>query len=825
MMGRTTRTILLRYGGAVIFTALAVLLRWLLDPWLGDFLPFPTLYGAVAVAAWLGGYGPALLAVVLGYLACDWLFTEPRGAFDFGSARSFIGLSLYLLSCGIITGFAGAMHRAGKRAKTSANEVHSYGEQLRLEITAHQATEAALRAARDDAERRAREAEAALRSLAESESRYRTIGELIPYGVWMLDAEGRVTHLSACFLEMLGQTLEEHKKDWPSRVHPDDYERIVGGLPRWLQGEKSWDEEFRIRGKDGEYRTLLTRGLPLRDEDGRVRCWVGINLDLSKRKRAEDEVIRLNGELQRRADELQTILDILPIGVAFAHDPECRRITHNPYMSELLNTPAWANASLTAPMNERPTNFTNYRNGVEVPTSELPMQLACAGAEVRDLELDLCVQGRDPRTMLYQARPLFDERGHVRGSVGVCLDVTDHRRAEEDLRRTTEQLRIVTESMAAPVSRCSRDLNYVWVSRPNADWLGRPTQEITGRAIVDILGPEAFDRLRPHFERVLGGEVVRYEEQVPFRGIGPRWITAVYTPTFDAQGVCDGWVAVVNDIDERKRMEEALRESDRRKDEFLATLAHELRNPLAPIRNAVEVLKAKGTPDPDLTWCREVIERQVGQMARLLEDLLDVSRITRNKLELRKVRVTLASVLDSAVETSRPAVDGGEHELTVRLPSEPVYLDADPVRLAQVFANLLNNAAKYTDGGGRIRLAAERVGREVVVSVRDNGIGIAADVLPRLFEMFSQVAPALERSQGGLGIGLSRSRGWSRCTTAPSRPGAPALGVAANSSSASRSPPARSSMSRRPPTSKGCVPPDAGSSWPTTTRTPPIAWR
>jgi PAS domain-containing protein len=230
-MGRTTRTILLRYGGAVIFTALAVLLRWLLDPWLGDSLPLSTLYGAVAVAVWLGGYQSALLAVVLGYLACDWLFTEPRGAFSFDGARGFIGLCLYLLPCGIIIGFGEAMHRARTKAETSDIEAHSYGEQLRQEITAHQTTEAALRAANEDAERRAQEAEAALRSLAESESRYRTISELIPYGVRMLDAEGRVTHLSACFLEMLGQTLEEHKKDWPSRIHPDDYGGSWTGCP------------------------------------------------------------------------------------------------------------------------------------------------------------------------------------------------------------------------------------------------------------------------------------------------------------------------------------------------------------------------------------------------------------------------------------------------------------------------------------------------------------------------------------------------------------------------------------------------------------------
>jgi signal transduction histidine kinase len=201
------------------------------------------------------------------------------------------------------------------------------------------------------------------------------------------------------------------------------------------------------------------------------------------------------------------------------------------------------------------------------------------------------------------------------------------------------------------------------------------------------------------------------------------------------------------------------READRRKDEFLATLAHELRNPLAPIRTAVQVLKAKGPPDPELMWGRDVIDRQVQQMARLLDDLLDISRVTRGKLELRKEPMTLAAVVASAIETSRPQVEAGGHELTVTLPDEPVHLDADPVRLAQVFLNLLNNAAKYTEKGGRIRLTAKRVGQEVVVSVTDTGIGIAPEHLPRLFDMFSQVASAMERSQGGLGIGLSLVKG------------------------------------------------------------------
>ena len=202
-----------------------------------------------------------------------------------------------------------------------------------------------------------------------------------------------------------------------------------------------------------------------------------------------------------------------------------------------------------------------------------------------------------------------------------------------------------------------------------------------------------------------------------------------------------------------------LRAADRRKDEFVATLAHELRNPLAPIRNAVRLLQAKGPQETELVWARAVIDRQAANMSRLLEDLLDVSRIAQGKFELRRTLVPLAGVIETAVETSRPAIEAGAHALEVKLPPEPIHLDADPVRLAQVFSNLLTNAAKYTPQGGRITLEALEVGGEVVVKVRDNGIGIAPEILGKLFQMFSQAAAALQRSQGGLGIGLSLVRG------------------------------------------------------------------
>jgi signal transduction histidine kinase/ActR/RegA family two-component response regulator len=233
-------------------------------------------------------------------------------------------------------------------------------------------------------------------------------------------------------------------------------------------------------------------------------------------------------------------------------------------------------------------------------------------------------------------------------------------------------------------------------------------------------------------------------------------------------------------IDEIARLDSALRESartaqerqerlqeqatqmleaDRRKDEFLAMLAHELRNPLAPLRNAAYILRNPRRSEDESKWSLELIERQVRHMARLLDDLLDVSRISRGKLEVRKERCTLGRIVDSARETSQPLIVDGRHELTVELPPEPVYLEADPVRLSQVLSNLLNNAARYTPAGGRIRLEAERSGREVTLRVIDNGVGIPGHLLPLVFDMFSQGDPGLSHSSSGLGIGLALARG------------------------------------------------------------------
>ena len=201
--------------------------------------------------------------------------------------------------------------------------------------------------------------------------------------------------------------------------------------------------------------------------------------------------------------------------------------------------------------------------------------------------------------------------------------------------------------------------------------------------------------------------------------------------------------------------EAQLREAHHRKDEFLATLAHELRNPLAPVRNAAQVLQRKGHATPEIQWAATLIDRQVQAMSRLIDDLMDVSRINQGKIELRRAPVQLADVLQDAVETTRPVIDEFSHDLAMVLPQQRLMLDADRTRLAQAFTNLLNNAAKYMDHGGRIEVRVDATADEVVVTVKDQGIGIATERLANVFEMFSQVETALERSRGGLGIGLS----------------------------------------------------------------------
>ncbi|MBX6312410.1 MAG: response regulator [Isosphaeraceae bacterium] len=277
-------------------------------------------------------------------------------------------------------------------------------------------------------------------------------------------------------------------------------------------------------------------------------------------------------------------------------------------------------------------------------------------------------------------------------------------------------------------------------------------------AACALLGREAEALIGASFGiPIVPGETA--EVDLPFRGDRIR-IAELRVAQIEWEGE-PAYLAALRDITDRKRMEEQLRrqseqlaEADRRKDEFLAMLAHELRNPLAAIQNAVQVLRGSDTPE-QRAWGQEVIERQVKHLARLLDDLLDISRITRGKIQLRTQRLDLTPIIHRAVESVRPLIEGRRHELTIAIAPGPLWLEADPTRLEQVLVNLLTNAAKYTEEGGRIELTAQYEGKDIVIAVRDTGIGLTPEMLSRIFELFVQAERALDRSQGGLGIGLT----------------------------------------------------------------------
>ncbi|MDQ8181973.1 ATP-binding protein [Pelagicoccus sp. SDUM812005] len=334
--------------------------------------------------------------------------------------------------------------------------------------------------------------------------------------------------------------------------------------------------------------------------------------------------------------------------------------------------------------------------------------------------------------------------------------VVERAKVEHELRESEARFRILADNMAQLAWTCDEFGTVNWYNQRWFDYTGCGMEEMQGWGWTKVHHPEHLERVKESVDRArLSGEI--WEETFPLRRADGefRWFLSRAVPIRNEAGEIVRWFGTNTDITEQRAAEDALREADRRKDEFLATLAHELRNPLAPIRMGLEVMKV-AMDDPDtMAEVRTTMERQTLQLITLVDDLLDVSRITRGKLHLRKCRVDLAEVIRSSIEASKPYIDEEGHELTVCLPEKPIALEADPNRLAQVVSNLLNNAAKYTPEGGRIWLSCEAQGDVAVVSVRDNGIGIPEDMLERIFEMFAQIDRPMEKGYTGLGIGLT----------------------------------------------------------------------
>lgn len=358
-----------------------------------------------------------------------------------------------------------------------------------------------------------------------------------------------------------------------------------------------------------------------------------------------------------------------------------------------------------------------------------------------------------------------DAAGTVVGVLGVSHDISERKSAEEAIRGRDERLQLAVAIARMGTFEIDLATDAVTVNEPGRDIYGWPDTRSTFVQIQSHVHPEDRDEVMRQVEAALdpdGPGFFEVEQRIIRTDGAVRWLRVRGRAMFEGAGAARQAVLCIGaylDVTEQKEAEEQLRDADRKKDDFIALLAHELRNPLAPIRNGLQILRMAGADEAAVKETREIMGRQIAHMVRLIDDLLDVSRVNRNKMELRLARVTLAEAVNSALETARPTIEAEEHELVVNIPGQPVYLEADLTRLAQVFSNLLTNSAKYTRRGGKIWLTAEERGGEVAVSVRDNGIGIPAVALDNIFDMFSQVDRSIERATGGLGIGLALVKG------------------------------------------------------------------
>ncbi|HEX3869282.1 MAG TPA: PAS domain S-box protein [Pirellulales bacterium] len=554
-------------------------------------------------------------------------------------------------------------------------------------------------------------------------------------------------------LELLGHKREEFIGRHIAEFHVEA--GVIEDILRRLKsGETVHDRGARLRCKDGSIRDVLINSNALWEGDRFVhtRCFTR---DVTERKRAE-EALR---ESERRFREM---IDALPVAV-YTTDAEGRLSHFNPACIELagrvpeIGTDHWC------------VTWKLYRpDGTPMPHDECPMAVALKkGDAVRGQEA--IAERPDGTRVWYVPYPtrLSDAGGRVVGGINMLVDITERKHAEQALRDSEVRFRALFESMDEgycviemlfdeknnPLDYRFLETNPVFEKQTGIkDAKGRLMRQIAPRHEqhwFDLYGSVALTGETIRFENVAAA-LGRYYDVCAFR---------VGAPELRRVGV------VFNDITERKNTEEVVRrsqqallEADKRKDEFLATLAHELRNPLAPIRNSLHILRAANASNPEVGRVQDMMERQVAHMVRLVDDLLELSRISRGQIELKKECIEFSTIVEHAVEASRPFIEDHAHQLTVTVPPEPLFVNGDAVRLSQVFANLLNNAAKYTKNGGRITLSARREGATLVASVRDTGIGIPNEMLSRIFDMFTQVDNVLRRAQDGLGIGLNLVR-------------------------------------------------------------------
>ncbi len=621
----------------------------------------------------------------------------------------------------------------------------------------------------------------------------------LPAAVYTTDAEGRIRHYNEAAVKLWGRRPDPARDQWcgSHRVFaPDGRPMPLETCPMAdvLHGRGTEARaEVIIERPDGSRRHVLAHPRALRDSRGRVVGAVNMLVDITERKAAEAELAATKDQL---ALQVESVTRLHELAMALGGMTDLR-----PALEAVLATAVegqGASFGLVWLQDPRTGELVvEARHGFGAATRDLFQRVApgpggggagnafARGTRwvIEDVETDASFEpfraaARAAGIRALHSTPIVTRSGALLGVLSVhyekrrrphqhemqladvcarhAADAIEAFRNQEMLRESERLYRAIGESIDYGIWICDPEGRNVYQSESMLRLVGRTADQNRGLGWLDVIHPDDREGCAGAWrEAVRTGAQFDREHRV--LGTDGRWhpILSRGVPVRNERGEITAWAGIALDIARLKRVENELRELDQRKNEFLATLAHELRNPLAPLRNGLELMRIAGAGPQTAQKAREMMERQLAQMVRLVDDLLDVSRVSRGKIELRRADIELATVLRNALETSQPLMAERGHELVARIPGEPVVVHGDLTRLSQVFWNLLNNAAKYTERGGRIELAVVPGEGEVAVAVRDNGIGIPPDMQARVFDIFTQVDRSLEKAQGGLGIGLS----------------------------------------------------------------------
>jgi PAS domain S-box-containing protein len=587
-----------------------------------------------------------------------------------------------------------------------------------------------------------RKAEAALR---ESENRFRTLADSAPALIWINGTEG-CEYVNREYLDYLGvHPPDVCNYDWTQFVHPDDRENYVNSYMEALQNRTEFHADFRFRRHDGEYRWFRSIGRPRLGEGGEFLGMIGVSIDITESRSSENASARLAAIVESSVDAIiSKSLD----GIIETWNQGAERI-FGYEANEVIGKPI----TILIPqdrIDEEPEILERIRRGEPVEHYETVRQTK-AGAFIN---ISLTVS------------PIRDPDGCITGASKVARYITEQKRLEGLMQLSEVRYRRLFQTAKDGILIFDTETGRIIDANAHMTiltWL--ELEQMLGKELHEIglfPGPEEN---REMLHDLLRDRYVRYD-QIPFRNSRGELLEVDFMSNVYEEGSRTVAQCIVREVTERVELErrirsqaEALAEEYRRKDQFLAMLSHELRNPLAPIRGALHVLKLEspGQENPIQTEAREVIERQLANLTRLISDLLEISRVTSGRIHLTRATVDLNQIVEHAVQTARPLIDQRNHELVVKLCDEQVWTNADSTRMEEVFINLLTNAAKYTDEGGRIEVICEQEGHEAIFRVSDNGMGIDPVLLRdrRLFQLFTQADKSLDRAAGGLGIGLS----------------------------------------------------------------------